>query len=188
MLHWSTPTGDPWAITEPVLNAIVATMENHTESIDAISAKSHKPLENTFVTDVRDGVAIIPVVGPLFRYANFLTFFMGASSYEILAKDFTSALNNPDVKAIVLNIDSPGGEVNGCAEFANLIFEARGKKPIVAYASGDAASGAYWVASACDEIVVSETSALGSIGVVALYRNKKQDDGEGSLSRTEIVS
>ncbi len=143
-----------------------------------------RELNNSYVSQERDGVAIIPVVGPLFRYANLFTSISGASSYEILAKDFTSALENPDIKGIVLDIDSPGGEVNGCAEFANMIYEARGTKPILAYASGDAASGAYWIASACDQIIVSETSALGSIGVVAVYKSRD----EQSAQAVEIVS
>jgi ClpP class serine protease len=62
---------------------------------------------------IREGAAVIPVVGPLFRYANIFTAISGASSYEVLAKDFTSALENPDVHSIILDIDSPGGEVNG---------------------------------------------------------------------------
>jgi len=131
-------------------------------------------------------VAVIPVTGPLFRYANIFTAISGATSYEILAQDFTVALDNPDITAIILNIDSPGGEVNGCAELANMIFAARGKKPIIAYASGDAASGAYWIASAADSVVASETSGLGSIGVVAVYRGAKPD--KNAPTTIEIVS
>ncbi|MCC3862680.1 S49 family peptidase, partial [Emcibacteraceae bacterium Y4] len=56
------------------------------------------------------------------------------------------------------------------------IYEARGRKPVIAYASGDAASGAYWIAAAADEIVVSKTSALGSIGVVGVYQGGKDTD------------
>jgi ClpP class serine protease len=74
--------------------------------------------------------------------------------------------------------------VNGVSELSNMVYAARGKKPVVAYASGDAASGAYWIASAADEIVVSDTSALGSIGVVGMYRGKSGKQGED----VEIVS
>jgi len=122
------------------------------------------------------------VVGPLFRYANLFTQVSGASSYELLTKDFTLALENPDVKVIVLNIDSPGGEMNGCTEFTDMIFETRGIKPIIAYVFGDAASDAYWVAAATDEIVVSKTSALGFIGVIGVYRGSKGEDA------VEVVS
>jgi signal peptide peptidase SppA len=182
MKFWNHAAGEPWAITETALNNILTIASRQNESIEVVSAKLGRELDNSYVTEIREGAAVIPVVGPLFRYANIFTAISGASSYEILAKDFTSALENPDVHSIILDIDSPGGEVNGCAEFASMIFEARGKKPIIAYASGDAASGAYWIASACDQIIASETSMLGSIGVVAVYRGSKD---EGVL---EIVS
>jgi signal peptide peptidase SppA len=176
MKFWNHAAGEPWAITETALNNILTIASRQNESIEAVSAKLGRDLDNTYVTEVRDGVAVIPVVGPLFRYANLFTAISGASSYEVLAKDFNSALENPDVHSIVLDIDSPGGEVNGCAEFANMIYESRGAKPIIAYASGDAASGAYWIASACDQIIASETSLLGSIGVVAVYRDSNDQN------------
>lgn len=176
MKFWNHAAGEPWAITETALNNILTIASRQNESIEAVSAKLGRDLDNTYVTEVRDGVAVIPVVGPLFRYANLFTAISGASSYEVLAKDFNSALENPDVHSIVLDIDSPGGEVNGCAEFANMIYESRGVKPIIAYASGDAASGAYWIASACDQIIASETSLLGSIGVVAVYRDSSDQN------------
>jgi len=182
MKFWNHAAGEPWAITETALNNILTIASRQNESIEAVSAKLGRDLDNTYVTEVRDGVAVIPVVGPLFRYANLFTAISGASSYEVLAKDFNSALENSDVHSIVLDIDSPGGEVNGCAEFANMIYESRGTKPIIAYASGDAASGAYWIASACDQIIASETSLLGSIGVVAVYRDSNDQ------SVLEIVS
>ncbi len=182
MKFWNHAAGEPWAITETALNNILTIASRQNESIEVVSAKLGRELDNSYVTEIREGAAVIPVVGPLFRYANIFTAISGASSYEILAKDFISALENPDVHSIILDIDSPGGEVNGCAEFASMIFEARGKKPIIAYASGDAASGAYWIASACDQIIASETSMLGSIGVVAVYRGSKDE------SVLEIVS
>jgi hypothetical protein len=60
-------------------------------------------------------------------------------------------MQDPGVRAVVLDLDSPGGEVNGCAELAEPIARYRGKKPLVAYVSGTGASAAYWLASACEE-------------------------------------
>ena len=185
MRIWNKITGEPWAITENSLQTILEVAARENEKPEAVAAKLGRELRNTHTVIERDGVAIIPVVGPLFRYANIFTQISGASSYEILAKDFTTALENPDIKAIILDIDSPGGEVNGVSELAGMVFDARGKKPIVAYASGDVASGAYWLASAADKIVVSSTSSVGSIGVVGVYRKK---DAKESASEIEIVS
>lgn len=186
MRAWNKATSEPWAITQSALETILEIAERENEKPEAVAARLGRELQNTHTVIERDGVAVIPVTGPLFRYANLFTAISGATSYEILAQDFTVALDNPDINAIILNIDSPGGEVNGCAELANMIFAARGKKPITAYASGDAASGAYWIASAADEVVVSETSGLGSIGVVAVYRGAKPD--KNAPTTIEIVS
>ncbi len=175
MRIWNKITGDPWAITETALQTILEVSARENETPQAVAAKLGRDLQNTYSVTMRDSVAIIPVTGPLFRYANLFTSISGASSYELIAQDFTSALENVTVKSIILDIDSPGGEVNGVSELASMIYEARGKKPIIAYASGDAASGAYWIASSADEIVVSETSALGSIGVVGIYNGKSND-------------
>ena len=186
MRAWNKATSEPWAITQPALETILEIAERENEKPEAVAARLGKELQNTHTVTERDGVAVIPVTGPLFRYANIFTALSGATSYEILAQDFAVALDNPDINAIILNIDSPGGEVNGCAELANMIFAARGKKPIIAYASGDAASGAYWIASAADQVVASETSGLGSIGVVAVYRGAKPD--KNAPTTIEIVS
>lgn len=184
MRIWNRIAGEPWAITETALHTILEIASRENESPQAVAAKLGRNLQNTYSVTERDGVAIIPVTGPLFRYANLFTMISGASSYELIARDFTAALENPQIKGIILDIDSPGGEVNGVSELSNMVFAARGKKPVVAYASGDAASGAYWIASAADEIVVSETSALGSIGVVGMYQGKSGKSAEA----VEIVS
>lgn len=175
MRLWNKAAGEPWAITASALTNILDIAARQNAPPEAVAAKLGRELQNSYRTEIRDNIAVLPVVGPLFRYANLFTQVSGASSYELLAKDFHLALEDPNVQAIVLNIDSPGGEVNGCAEFADMIYEARGTKPIIAYASGDAASGAYWIAAAADEIVVSKTSSLGSIGVVGVYRGNKDD-------------
>ncbi len=185
MRIWNRITGDPWAITETALHTILEVAARENEAPEAVAAKLGRQLQNSYNATERDGVAIIPVTGPLFRYANIFTAISGASSYELIARDFMSALENPQISSIILDIDSPGGEVNGVSELASMIFDARSTKPIIAYASGDAASGAYWIASAADEIVVSETSALGSIGVVGIYRGKSATE---SAETVEIVS
>ncbi|MCU0228980.1 MAG: S49 family peptidase [Bryobacterales bacterium] len=87
------------------------------------------------------------------------------------------------VRSVVLEIDSPGGELTGMNELAKLIAAARGSKPVLAYVGGMAASGAYWLASAADEIVADETAMLGSVGVVLTARRK---DPQSAV--VEIVS
>lgn len=149
---------------------------------EAIAREMGKDMKDTNAASIRDGVAVIKVSGPLFRYANLMTRICGATSYELLAQDFNKAVQNPNIKGILLDIDSPGGEVNGCSELSDMIYQARGTKPIIAYASGACCSGAYWIASACDKILATDTAILGSIGVVSIF---EKDDEDKTI---EIVS
>lgn len=156
-------------------------MDNN-RSYDAVAKELGKDLRDANAVSIRDGVAVIKVSGPLFRYANLMTRICGATSYELLAQDFNKAVQNPNIKGILLDIDSPGGEVNGCSELSDMIYQARGTKPIIAYASGACCSGAYWIASACDKILAADTAILGSIGVVSIF---EKDDEDKTI---EIVS
>jgi len=134
---------------------------------EAVSARTGTKLDNTRRVEIRgDGVAVIPVMGPIFGRANLFTEISGATSIEMLAKDFNEARENPRVKSIILHINSPGGEVDGTSEFAQHVFDTRGEKPVIAYASHLMCSAAYWIGSAAGEIVADETASLGSIGVV----------------------
>ena len=137
---------------------------------------------------MRDGVAVLDVKGTIFRYSNLFIEISGGTSLQILSRDFNTALENEDVKAIVLDIDSPGGEANGMVEFADMVYKARGKKPIIAFVGGSAASGAYWIASAASEIIVSETAILGSIGVATSIVDTSERDKKQGIRVFDIVS
>ena len=171
-----------WAIQPEWLDTIAAIAERESEyhgNLEALEAKLGRPLGNTMAATVRDGVAILPVEGPLFRRANLMTAFSGATSYDMLAKDFTQAIEDPNVGAILLHLDSPGGEVNGASEFAQMV--AASDKPVWAYVGGTLASAAYWIASAADKIIAADTAIIGSIGVQAGYTIKDAKAGEKSF-------
>lgn len=119
---------------------------------------------------VNDRVATIPVEGPIFQKANLFTEMSGATSSQMLARDIQAADARDDVDAIVLNVNSPGGQQYGLAEVVDAVKESG--KPVTAYVSGMAASAAYWIASAADEIVMSRESEAGSIGsVLGVYKD-----------------
>jgi len=167
----------PWLMLPDALDGLMAIADRQGDP-EALEARLGRQLENTRAVTVRNGVAIIPVVGPIMRYANLFTRISGATSTQELATDFQTALDDPKVKAIVFNVDSPGGEANGINELSDMIHAARGKKPIKAYGGGSVASGAYWVASAADELVVDDTALLGSIGVVVEVATREAREGE----------
>lgn len=169
-----------WAIQPDALQMIleIVSRENQPD-FEAVAAKKAARMDGTDQARIRNGVSIIPVLGPIVRRADFFSEISGATSVESLARDFNAALNDPLVHSILFEFDSPGGEATGISEFANMISAARGKKPMVAFVDGMAASAAYWIASATDEIVTADTALLGSIGVVAKIANpdaKKASD------------
>lgn len=110
-------------------------------------------------------VAVIDIGGVITPYSNILSMLFGGTDIASLEAQFAEAIADPAVAGIVLRIDSPGGLITGIEEFAGAVAAARGIKPIVAYAYGNAASAAYWIASAADKIVAGPTTVLGSIGV-----------------------
>jgi capsid assembly protease len=189
MLALNAVLSAQWAIDTPYLQTIleIAAREN-TLTPEAVTAKLGRPLENTRAVSIRDGVAVIPVTGPIFPRANLFTQVSGGTSVDVMARDFHAALDDPAVRAILLDVDSPGGQATGVNELANMIHAARGDKPITAYVSGSAASGAYWIASAADQIVADATAGLGSIGVVAGYRDTSARDEKAGVKSVEIVS
>lgn len=175
----------PWLMLPAALDNLLAISDRLGDPM-SLEAKRGERLENTRQVTVRNGVAVVPVVGPIFRYANLFTEISGATSTQVLATDIQQALDDPKIKAIVLNIDSPGGVASGINELAELIYAGRDRKRIVSYIGGTGASAGYWIASAASEIVIDEASLAGSIGVVV----EAVVEGENATGRKryQIVS
>ncbi|NWA24048.1 S49 family peptidase [Pseudomonas gingeri] len=136
--------------------------------------------------EVVQGVAIIPVTGTLVQKLGTLHPYSGMTGYDGLRACLSMALDDRKVKAIVLDIDSPGGEVAGCFDLADSIFKARGKKPIWAILTESAYSAAYALASACDYIVVPRTGGTGSVGVICMHVDMSKALGAAGVNVTLI--
>lgn len=119
--------------------------------------------------DVVVGAAVIEVTGTLVQKSGMLRPYSGMSGYDGIRQNFLTALYDPEVKAIVLDIDSCGGEVAGCFDLVDEIYKARGEKPVWAILNEVAYSAAYAIASAADHITVPRTGGTGSIGVVCCH-------------------
>ena len=130
--------------------------------------------------DVVEGIAIIPIQGTLVQKLRTLRPYSGMTGYDGIRACFLRALYDSEVKAICLDIDSPGGEVAGCFDLVDEIFAARGSKPVWAILSESAYSAAYALASAADKIIVPRTGGVGSVGVIVMHvdwSQKIKDDG-----------
>lgn len=137
--------------------------------------------------DVVEGVAIIPIQGTLVQKLGTLRPYSGMTGYDGIRACFLRALNDGEVKAICLDIDSPGGEVAGCFDLVDEIYAARGSKPVWAILSESAYSAAYALASAADKIIVPRTGGVGSVGVIVMHVDWSQKIKNDGLQVTIIT-
>ena len=123
------------------------------------------------IFDMVGDVAVISVEGTLVHRLGALYPYSGMTGYDGIRRLFAAAWDDPAVRAIVLDIDSPGGEVSGCFDLADAIYAARqtGEKPIWAILNEGAYSAAYAIASACTRITVPRTGGTGSVGVISMH-------------------
>lgn len=131
-----------------------------------------------------DGIAVVPVIGTLVSRSGYLSAASGLSSYGAIGDAISSAFDDPAVRGIVLEIDSPGGEVGGLFDLVASIvsLKAASDKPLWAVASESALSAAYAIASAADRIYVTQTGEVGSIGVVAVHVDESAADAKAGLA------
>lgn len=168
----------PLAISELGLRALVAAAQSPPTT--TVSTKPAAPTQS--------GVAVIDVDGPLSKDESIWQALFGGSSYAGVRRQLAAAVGDADVSAVVLNIDSPGGEVYGCGELADAIYAARSAKPVYAYIGGQGDSAAYWIASAADEVIINASGEAGSIGVrCVMFDDSKLQDAIG-IKSYDIVS
>lgn len=139
------------------------------------------------VTD--DGVALLSITGPLVQRAGQMTPECAPlASYQRLQGRMDAMQADPDVKAIMLEWDSPGGETAGNFALANRFMQARGSKPVWSYVNELAASAAYSLAASTDRIIMPTNGLVGSIGVVMLHLDQSEKDKKQGLSYTYIYA
>lgn len=179
-----------WALLPEKYHAIRAVLENHEkghridlgavrheiEHARADVAAAFKLVRPTQVDglNIYDSVAVIPIYGVMAQRMDFFTAISGGASMSRIRAQIFQALEAGEVKAILLDVDSPGGSVDGTVELMEAIYRARGTKPIHAYSSGMMTSAAYWVSSAVDRLMVIDTAKVGSIGVITSHVDYSQ--------------
>jgi len=128
------------------------------------------------------------VFGTLVKRAGVIEAASGLTSYDHIEEQILDAATDPAVRAILLDVDSPGGEVAGAFDLADLVFEARSLKPVWAVADEEAFSGAYAITSAAERVIVPRTGGLGSIGVVALHVVRSARDAMEGYKYTTVYA
>lgn len=138
---------------------------------------------------VKNGIGIIGIYGPLMHRLMAADFPSGGpTTYTDIRRAFDMALQDDGVTSIILDIDSPGGEVNGCFDLADHIFQARGVKPVSAVVNESAYSAAYLLASAAERISIPRTGGAGSIGVIATHADFSQAEEAEGIKVTHVFA
>tara|TARA_R100001244_G_scaffold47793_2_gene42609 strand:- start:4344 stop:5462 length:1119 start_codon:yes stop_codon:yes gene_type:complete len=181
---------EPWAMQREKLDAVTAFLifkaQGGEYSAEEVAARITKK-RDAEVAQTEGAIALIPVYGVLSQRMNMMADISGGTSYQAIGDSINAALTNEEVKAVVLDIDSPGGAVPGADELATELRALRGgPKPIVAQVNSLAASAAYWIASATDEIVATPSARAGSIGVYTSHDDVSEAMAKLGIKRTYI--
>jgi len=183
--------GVPLAIHRPKLDVILAVLGPRVayrqNTADLAAAPGFTPPTRA-ASASSPGVAVIPIHGTLVRRTVGLEAESGLTSYATLTQQLEEALGNPAVSAILLDIDSPGGESGGVFDLSDRIRAASQIKPVWAVANDMAFSAAYALASAASRVFVSRTGGVGSIGVIAMHVDQSEKDAQDGLHYTAVFA
>jgi signal peptide peptidase SppA len=136
---------------------------------------------------VQDGVAIVPLQGVIGRRVGMFERSSGVTDIDAFSRAVMQAGADPAVKAILLDVDSPGGTVGGVQAAADVVRQVSQTKHTLAYTGGTMASAAYWVASGAEAIYADQTAVVGSIGVYAqILDTSRADELKGY--RTQVFA
>ncbi|MFP3017181.1 MAG: S49 family peptidase [Wolbachia sp.] len=153
--------------------------------------KEKQPIFKNLKHSIKGNVertTIVPIHGILTKKPGAFDDMLGMTSYEQIEEQIAQALADEEIKTIILDIDSPGGEVNGVFDLADFIYESRAKKRIIAIANDDAYSAAYAIASSAEKIFLTRTSGVGSIGVIASHIDQSGFDEKQGVKYTTVFA
>jgi signal peptide peptidase SppA len=157
-------------LTEAEITARVAAAQNGPRAGEQTSGK----------------VRVIPLYGVISPRMGLMNDMSGGTTAEGFSRAFRGAIADPEVSAIVLDVDSPGGNVFGIEEASSLVRQARGQKPISAVACHRAASAAYYIAAQADEVVVTPSGEVGSIGIIGQHQDFSEAEAKLGIKTTLI--
>ncbi len=179
--------GTPLLIARPKLEVILGVVARKLAG-DTLATPPPSRTDSGLGGDlqVQDGIAILPVLGTLVRRASYIGAASGLTSYHDIEAMAEQAFADPMVKAVLLEIDSSGGEAGGVFDLAQRVraLSQTSGKPLWAIADEAALSAAYAIAAAADRIWLTRTAEVGSIGVVAVHVDESVADAKAGLNYT----
>lgn len=175
-----------WALHPPKMDEVVAVLEARMNGV-VLETAHFKELQARREAHLgtQNRVAVLGLHGIMSQKVGLLTGSGGASTEEF-GQHFDAAMNDPQVDAVVVDIDSPGGSVFGLRELADKIHGRRGQKRTIGVVNPEAYSAAYYVGSAFDELVATPSAMAGSIGTMAAHVDRSAMDEKLGLKVTYI--
>jgi len=184
--------GAPLLIHRPKLDVILSVLGSRVGLADLSAPTGFvQPDRSAALADTggaQSGIAVIPIYGTLVRRTQGLEAQSGLTSYAGISQSLETALADPSVAAILLDIDSPGGESSGVFDLADRIRAATAIKPVWAVANDMAFSAAYALGSAASRLIVSRTGGVGSIGVIAMHVDQSVKDQQDGIAYTAVFA
>lgn len=177
-VHWANQ-----AMNLNIVNVHGATAQN-----DSAETQAASPSERRLQAAQDTGVYVLPVHGVLVSRNTHLDPCYSMTSYEEIRGMLNAALNDPSIEHIVLDIDSPGGSTLGCFELVDDIYAARAAKPITAISNFGAYSAGFAIASAATNLIVSRSSGVGSVGVIARHIDLSKRHEQQGIKITSIFA
>ena len=179
--------GVPLAIHRPKLDVILSVLGARVGLADLAAPVGYTPAARA-LGPPSGKVAVIPIHGTLVRRTSGIEAESGLASYTGIAAQLDAALASPEIAAILLDIDSPGGESGGVFDLADRIRAASEVKPVWAVANDMAFSAAYALASAATRVFVARTGGVGSIGVIAMHVDQSVKDAQDGVRYTAVFA
>lgn len=158
----------PWAITLEAFEILAGFDLDRCDESPALHEISPEDFDEYLEINESNGIAVLSISGPLMQSPSLMArFFMGAADLDRIETLIREAQASPNVRALVLRMNTPGGTVSGTPEAANAVrdFAASGK-PVFAFSNGSVCSAGYWIAAPATELVGTESSQWGSVGVI----------------------
>lgn len=164
MLYHALNQTDVWAIIPERVTTMYAAARRHLANVEVEIEAAAKRLPK-----VSGSLAFLPLYGVVQQRPSMFMELFGGTSTDAFGAAFSAAIRNPEIKGVVIDVDSPGGTVSGVEELSSKMHSMRGAKPTVAVSNPMSASAAYWIATAADQLAVTNSGDVGSIGVFSMH-------------------
>jgi capsid assembly protease len=181
--------GQPWAVTDKMLPVIADIVERHLSGESTIAADNLRNTSATSEVKMENGLAIVDISGVLMQRAQMFERISGAVSYPRIESLVRQAIES-EARAVVLRINSPGGEVWGCEACAKAIAEvsASSDKMVISWTDREMCSAAYWLGCQTNLVLATPDAVVGSVGVIATVADTSRAEKNLGLERKVIRS